>query len=120
MPLPYKELSVYRISTWDEAQINAKGLEVAAEREANHRAKILSKGEPYPDDRVTFKYLGRGDISVRSIRETQLDAISAEPPIGHADIVNWPPLTNNEAHDEATYLAKTLKLSQASSFVRAS
>jgi hypothetical protein len=104
-PLSSVEVSVYRIRDWSEREIQHKGIEVADERESNHRKKILAKGQSYPADKRTFKHLGRGQLIVADVRATSLDVVAKEPPLRHADIVGWPrPVGLNKKDDEAAQL----------------
>jgi hypothetical protein len=120
MPHPRVELSVFRIDGWGEGDIVHEGQKVAAERERNHRERERAKGSTYPDAKITYAYRGRGQIAVCHVRATRgLNVISAEPPPRHADIVGWPPLTNNKRHDEAVQLAHALELVKFASFIAA-
>lgn len=46
---PDTELSVYRISGWDENKIRSTGITLADEREQKHKAQQLERGNAYPD-----------------------------------------------------------------------
>lgn len=117
LPHPNVALSVFRTDGWEEGQIVEQGESVAAEREAKHRAKSLSEGRDYPTEKVTFLYRGRGEIVAQSVRSIGLDVVPKEPPIRHADIVNWPPLTGNRKHDEAAQMVFAMKLQAVATFV---
>jgi len=119
IPLPHVELSVYRTDDWTEDETHAKGKEVAEERERNHRFKELDAGRDYPDGKRCFRYLGFAGILGAQVRSTGLDIIPKEPPPCHADIVNWPPLTGNRKHDEATQMAFALKIQPLATFTPA-
>ena len=119
MPLPHVDLSVYRISEWDEPSILAQGNQVAEDREANHKAAQIAEGKPYPEGKRTFRYLGRGEINARDVRANGLEVVPEEPPPRHAIIIGWPPLTGNRKHDEATQMALAYKLSEKSAYVAA-
>jgi hypothetical protein len=96
-----------------------QGERVAAEREEKHRRKMLDAGHDYPEDKTTFRYLGRGEILAKEVKACGLDIVPKEPPPCHADIVNWPPLTGNRKHDESAQMAYALKLAACCSFVAA-
>jgi hypothetical protein len=113
------KLSVFRTLGWTEVEIVAQGEQVAAEREAKHREGFLLQGKEYPNDKVTFRYVGRGEILAEKIRSVELDVVAEEPPPRHADIVNWPPLTGNRKHDESAQLLFAMKLQEKSVFVAA-
>lgn len=119
IPLPYKELSVFRVSTWDENQIVEQGNSVADERESNEKARCASLGQEYPSDRVTFRNLGRGELLAKNVRECGLNVTPDEPPTLHANIIGWPQLTANKKEDEAAQLRYALKLAGYVSFIPA-
>src|SRR5881396_510146 len=104
MPHPRIELSVYRIDGWSEQEISTKGREIADEREQKHRAKQLEMGAPYPEDKRTFRFLGRGELQAHFVRWAGLDVVPKEPPVRHADIVGWPPLGGDRRVDEAAQM----------------
>jgi hypothetical protein len=117
MPLPHVDLSVYRVSDWDDASIVAQGVRVAEERETKHKAAQIAEGKSYPEEKRTFRYLGRGEIVTRDVRANGLDVDPDEPPPRHAVIIGWPALTGNRKHDEATQMALAYKLSEKSTYV---
>jgi hypothetical protein len=119
MPHPRVELSVYRIDGWSEKEISDKGREVAAEREQKHRAKQLEMGLPYPEEKQTFRFLGRGQLQAHSVRSADLDVVPKEPPVRHADVVGWPPLSSNRKVDEAAQMAYALKLQAKAEYIPA-
>lgn len=112
IPNPSVELSVYRVDQWTEEEIAAKGHEVAAVREKKHRADQLAKGVSYPEGKVTFRYLGRGEILASQVREQKLDVLPHEPPVRHANIVNWPPLQGNRKQDHSAQMVFGLRLQE--------
>ena len=119
LPHPRVELSVYRTTGWHESEISAQGTEVASDRELAHRDRSMASGEPYPANKTTFRYLGRGELSAANVRASGLNVVAKEPPIRHADIIGWPPLTNNRKHDEASQMAFAIKLQASARFVEA-
>jgi hypothetical protein len=119
-PLSSVAVSVYRTYGWSEAEIQAKGAQVADERERNFRAKMAAKGQPYPEGKRTFRHLGRGQILASEIRVVSLDVVPCEPPPQHADIVGWPvPKGVNNKEDEAAQLEFAAKLASKSRYVAA-
>jgi hypothetical protein len=119
MPHPKVELSVFRTEGWTETQVVEQGHQVAKEREAKHRKKILSECREYPEGKKTFRYHGRGEIIAKDVRLSGLDLLPKEPPPRHADMVNWPPLTGNKKHDEAGQMALAIKLNSKAQFIPA-
>lgn len=122
LPQPLRSIatSVYRVQTWSEQEIQARGTEVADEREKNHREKILAKGMPYPNAQRTFRHLGRAHIVTSDVRGAALDVVPKEPPPRHAHIVGWPsPIGLNKKEDEAAQLEYAQKLASKCSFVPA-
>lgn len=117
LPHPRIELSVYRVDDWTPSEIDKKGEEVATERESNHRQSELGKGNDYPDGKRTFKYLGTGKIQAWDVRRSELDAVPKEPPCRHADIIGWPPLTQNRKQDVAAQMEYAMRLQRESHFV---
>lgn len=117
IPHPHIELSVYRINGWNDSEITALGNIVASERETNHRAKEIEKGASYPEEKITFRYHGRGEILASEVRLVGLDVIPDEPPHRHAEIVNWPPLVGNKKHDEAAHLLYAARLNERAKYV---
>lgn len=119
LPHPRIELSVFRTDGWHESNVVEQGERVASEREDKHRRKMLHEGREYPEEKTTFRYLGRGEILAREVRSCGLDVLPKEPPPCHADIVQWPPLTGNRKHDESAQMAYALKLAACCSFIPA-
>jgi hypothetical protein len=117
MPHPRIELSVYRIDDWSAQQIKARGNEVADARENSHRAKQIAQGKSYPANKRTFRNHGYGQILAGDVRVTGLDVTPKEPPIRHADIVRWPPISGNRKADEAAQLAYALRIQVKAQFV---
>jgi hypothetical protein len=119
-PLSSVAVSVYRVHTWSEDEIQAKGSQVANEREENHRSKMMAKGESYSATKTTFRHLGRAHIITSDVRGAGLDVLPKEPPPRHADIVGWPsPAGLNKKEDEAAQLEYAQKLASKCSFVPA-
>ena len=110
MPHPRTELSVYRIDGCSIEEVTAIGMEIAAERERKHREKQLADGKPYPADKRSFVYLGRGELQATDARSVGLEVVPKEPPARHANILGWPNLTGDRKADEAAQMAYALAL----------
>ena len=119
LPHPRIELSVYRIDDWSETEIADKGREVAEDRERSHRGKQLAEGKAYPEEKRTFRHLGRGEIIAKDVRAIGLDVVPKEPPVRHANVIGWPALTNERKVDEAAQMACALQLQRKARFIRA-
>jgi hypothetical protein len=117
LPHPHVELSVYRTDGWTVQEIDQKGVEIATQREANHRERELSNGRDYPADKRTFTYLGSGNIRASDVRDSGLDVLPDEPPHRHANIVGWPPLTQDKKRDIAAQMEYAMLLQRKSHFV---
>ena len=78
----------------------------------------FSRLAPYPNEKCTYRYLGRGEILTSSVQkaglQTQPDTL---PPRRHAVINNWPPLTKNRKHDETCWMVYAKRLLEASRYV---
>ncbi len=70
MPNRDGEVSVFRVSDLDEPEICAIGDAVA---------KVVARN-----------LHGRAELKARVVRHNDLDVVSAEPPVRHANIVGWP------------------------------
>ena len=110
LPHPHVALSVFRVEGWTEEKRRAVGDDVAAQREAKERQRVLAKGELYPDDKRTFRLHGWGLTSAAKVRVARLDVVAKEPPPRHADIVGWPALTGDKKADEAAQMRYALEL----------
>lgn len=119
IPNPYTKTSVFRITEWSTEQIAKCGIAVAAEREEGHRATELKKGKDYPPGKRTFRYLGQGEVQAAAIRSAKFEIEPSEPPCRHADIVGWPPLTENRKDNESAQLAAALRFAAKAKWVPA-
>jgi hypothetical protein len=110
IPSPHKELSVYRIDGWTQEDVRSVGQNVADAREVNHRQREITKGNDYPDNKRTYRYLGHASLKAKSFRWVELDVSWDEPPPGHSNVIGWPTSTGNRKVDEAAQMAKALRL----------
>lgn len=115
--LPHRgEVSVFRVDGLGEVERIGIGADIAFERERKHRESELAKGHSYPEEKCTFRYLGRGELVAYDVRTNGLDVIAKEPPERHANILGWPQGSGKKA-DVAAQLLLAIKLLEKTSFV---
>jgi hypothetical protein len=90
MPHPYEELSITRIQNLTEETIWNAGQAVAAKQK-----------------RTLY---GRGDVNNSAVIGVGLSTVPDEPPVGHANIVGWPPLTGVKKADKDEQKIRALQI----------